>query len=445
MSKYIYDNYSDYFQGLYYPDGISYADETIGEDEAAVRNVTFVVTDDCQLRCTYCYEINKCHHFMSKETAKRGVDRLFELYYSDDTSFINHKTKALIIEFIGGEPFLNVDLMDYISEYFLLRAIKEHHIWAKTVRFSISSNGQAYFDTKVQDYLKKYKGYVSLGISIDGPKDIHDSCRIYENGSGSFDKAIAAFRHSTKVLGYPPQTKITLSRNNLKDVIRIVSFFVAEGCDNINMNCIYEEDWQLEDAQKFYQLLKQLADYCLLHPEIRVSIFEEDFFHPLLKTDIQCWCGGGGKMLSFDWDGTAYPCTRFCPTSLGNSIPSLPMGNVSNVFSSVESKEVLSKLKTLNRRSKSTDECFNCQIAAGCSDCEAWNYQQAGGKLGIRSTNICWMHKARSLANVYYWNKYYIGNNIKKKFKMYLNEEDAIQICGSVDEYKELVNISKEE
>ena len=37
-----------------------------------------------------------------------------------------------------------------------------------------------------------------------------------------------------------------------------------------------------------------------------------------------------------------------------------------------------------------------------------------------RATFICWMHKARSLANVYYWNKLYNKNNNNKVFEMYL-------------------------
>lgn len=141
--------YNDYFHAIYCPDNQYDDGVTVGENEAPIRNVTFVVTDKCQLRCTYCYEIDKGCHMMSQETAKAAIDRLYEMYYDDNYHFINKKTRALVIEFIGGEPFLNIDLMDFISSYFLERAIKEHHIWARTVRFAISSNGQAYFDPKV--------------------------------------------------------------------------------------------------------------------------------------------------------------------------------------------------------------------------------------------------------------------------------------------------------
>ena len=436
--------YNDYFHAIYCPDN-QYDDGVIVEEnEAPIRNVTFVVTDKCQLRCTYCYEIDKGCHMMSEETAKAAIDRLYEMYYDDNYHFINKKTKALVIEFIGGEPFLNIELMDFISSYFLERAIKEHHIWARTVRFAISSNGQAYFDPKVQAYMEKFKDFISLGISIDGPKYIHDACRIYPDGKGSFDTAYKAFLHCKEHFNYLPTTKITLSRENLDSLMDCVKFFVDLGVHVINMNCVYEAEWTYEDGRKLYKLLKELADYLLEQDDVSCSMFNDNFFKPLSPDDVQCWCGGGGKMLSFDWDGIAYPCTRFCPTSLGKDIPPVQIGDIHTVFRGDTGKQVHSELESITRRTKSTDECFNCPIAAGCSDCEAWNYQAAGGKFNVRCTNICPTHKARALANVYLQNKWYKQQGSAKHFKMYLPKEEALKIIDE-DEYEKLLNLSKEE
>lgn len=89
---------------------------------------------------------------------------------------------------------------------------------------------------------------------------------------------------------------------------------------------------------------------------------------------------------------------------------------------------------------KATVECFNCPIAAGCAWCSAWNYQKYGTP-NKRDTGICLMHKARSLANVYYWNKWYKQNGDDKKFKMYLPKQDALQII-SEDDYNMLLDLS---
>ncbi|MFR7743876.1 MAG: hypothetical protein ACLU3I_11740 [Acutalibacteraceae bacterium] len=64
----------------------------------------------------------------------------------------------------------------------------------------------------------------------------------------------------------------------------------------------------------------------------------------------------------------------------------------------------VAEMAAVTRRSQSTDECFACQIASGCSWCSAYNYQCTGTP-DKRVTYICPMHKARVLANAYYWNK----------------------------------------
>ena len=72
-------------------------------------------------------------------------------------------------------------------------------------------------------------------------------------------------------------------------------------------------------------------------------------------------------------------------------------------------KNNINLISNITRKSQSTEECFNCPIAAGCSWCSAYNYEQFGTP-NKRATNICCMHKAASLANVYYWNKIYSKN-----------------------------------
>ena len=110
-------------------------------------------------------------------------------------------------------------------------------------------------------------------------------------------------------------------------------------------------------------------------------------------------------------------------SSLGDAQPELIAGNVDTGLD----EELFDELKAITRRSQSTDECFYCPVARGCAWCSAYNYQ-VFGTVNKRATFICWMHKARSLANVYFWNKKYLKNDIRKSFAMYLPEEDALRI-----------------
>ena len=98
-------------------------------------------------------------------------------------------------------------------------------------------------------------------------------------------------------------------------------------------------------------------------------------------------------------------------------------------------------LKNIDRRTQSTDECFYCPIGEGCSWCSAYNFQEFGTP-NKRATYICEMHKARSLANVYLWNKYYQKHNVNKKFTMHCPKEWALNII-SEDEYNMLLELSE--
>ena len=430
-----YMNYNDFI-------GKFYGNKNLGIE--ACRNVTFQVTDDCPMACTYCYQINKGHKIMTKETAKKCVDILFDMYENNNHEFINKNTKAIILDFIGGEPLMAVDIIDYICSYFMDKCIELDHPWAYTWKASMTTNGALYFNENVQKFLNKHKGRISFSITLDGPKEIHDACRIYHDGRGNFDDAYAALQHFNKNYYQDIGTKVTIAPENLKDLNKIINFFVEEGIKVIHANTVYEAEWTKEHGQIFYQELKKMADYLLdLNDETVVSLFDENFFCPKDEEDIQNWCGGTGCMLAFDPDGIAYPCVRYMPSSLGNDVPALIIGSAdTGLFSTKEEQSIQDYLNSINRRTQSTDECFNCSIASGCAWCSAWNYQYMGS-VNKRCVNICPMHKARSLANVYYWNNYYKINNIKKFFKMYLSKEEALQFI-SEEEYNFLNKLSKE-
>lgn len=390
-----------------------------------------------------CYQGHKGHRIMSKEVARKGVDLLFDMYEKNDSPFINKKTKAIILDFIGGEPLMAVDVIDYICTYFVQKCLELDHPWLYTWRASMTSNGALYFEPAVQNFLKKFRGNVSFSITLDGPKEIHDACRVYHDGRGNFDDAYAAMKHFNSHYYEELGTKVTIAPENLHNLNKIVDFFLAEGMNLIHANCVYEAKWTYEQASVFYDELKKMADKLLeRNDETTVSLFDEAFFRPLPPEENSNWCGGDMKMLAFDPAGIAYPCLRYMSSSLGTDRAPIIVGSVDGLFVTEEQKNIKEYMDKITRRSQSTDECFNCPIAGGCAWCSAWNYQETGS-VNKRSTNICAMHKARSLANVYYWNKWYKQNGIDKVFKMYLPKEEALKIINE-QEYDMLAELSKE-
>lgn len=412
------------------------------DSQAACRNVTFQVTDDCCLKCTYCYQTHKGHKMMTKETAKKIVDLLFHLYDENkEGAVINKHTYGIILDFIGGEPFMNVPVIEYTMEYFLNECFKRDHIWLTNCRASISTNGLLYFEPDTQAFLKKYKNFISLNVTIDGPKDIHDLCRVDFNGNGSFDRAMAAWEdwfHGYKTNDI--DTKVTIAPENLSKLEDTFDFFMKRGAKSIHANPVFEHKWTIEEAQDYYLILLKLATRLLQTEGAESSLFAEFKGKPILSTETQNYCGGTGAMLAFDPDGNAYPCLRYMHSSLGDRRDPIIIGDTDGIYNTPERIALFEDMKKVTRQSQSTDECLDCPVASGCAWCSAYNYEETGS-YNKRSTNICWMHRAEALANVHYWNTYYISHGMPNRFPLYLPRNIARQIIPD-EEYDRLYILS---
>ena len=118
------------------------------------------------------------------------------------------------------------------------------------------------------------------------------------------------------------------------------------------------------------------------------------------------------------------------PNSLGPDVKPLTIGHVDHgIEGTCEERDCVKCLKRIDRRTQSTDKCFSCQIAEGCSWCSAYNYRMFG-TADKRATYICVMHKARALANAYYWNRFYRAQGLDKRFKIHIPEDWALEIIS---------------
>ena len=138
------------------------------------KNITFIVTKDCQLACKYCYLVGKNDkERMTWDVAKRAID--YVLSHEND-----FKEKSVIWDFIGGEPFLEIDLIDKICDYIKLEMYRLGHHWFDSYRFSFSTNGINYDSPKVQNFIRKNHQHLSVGITIDGTQRKHYLNRIWK-------------------------------------------------------------------------------------------------------------------------------------------------------------------------------------------------------------------------------------------------------------------------
>lgn len=407
----------------------------------SVMSITFQVTDGCNLQCSYCYQIHKGHNVMPISVAKQAIDDLLD----GKMNYCNpDKNPAICLEFIGGEPFLAIDTIEEIYEYFLKRTIEMRHHWAINHYMSITSNGVLYFDERVQNFLNKYKYKIGLSITLDGNKELHDSCRRFPDGSPSYEYAVAAIKDWTSK-GLYMGSKITIAPGNVEFLSSAVKHMVELNYADIHANCVFEKGWEPEHEIILYNQLKDLADYFIenkLYTDVYFRMFDHAGFQPLTENDNNNWCGGDGRMLAISPDGYYYPCLRFMETSLGDCQEPFIIGEVGrDIGEEQEWKDRVNCLYGITRESQSTQECYNCPVARGCSWCTAYNYQE-NGTPDSRCTYICGMHKAASLANVYYWNKLFQSLGVDFYFEMYLPKGECLKIIDE-KEYELLYSLSQ--
>ena len=373
------------------------------------KSITFIVTKDCQLACKYCYLVGKnSKERLSWKTAKKAID--FLLNHEDD-----FKEESVIWDFIGGEPFLEIDLIDQICDYIKAEMFRLNHHWFNSFRFSLSTNGINYDSEKVQRFIQKNRNHLSIGITIDGTREKHDLNRIWktkdgfspkpEDEKGSYDDVV---RNIPLWLKQFPDasTKVTISSADIKYIKDSVLHLYSLGIHEVNINVVFEDVWHEGDDLEFENQLMLLADTIIdndFYKDYACSFFNEHIGKPLLPVyDNGNWCGAG-RMLAVDAAGNFYPCTRFAQYSLRDKKAWI-IGNVNDGID----KNKLRPFLTLDRRTQSTQECFDCEVANGCAWCQGENYDAAETPTAFqRSTAICKMHKARVRANNYYWNKLY--------------------------------------
>ena len=218
--------------------------------DGMAKNITFIVTKDCQLACKYCYLVGKnAKERMPFEIAKQAIDYILD--HEDD-----FREESVIWDFIGGEPFMEIDLIDRVCDYLKSEMYRRNHHWFNSYRFSFSTNGINYHTDKVQAFIKKNASHLSIGITIDGTKQKHDLNRIYKQKStdeeerGSYEDVV---KNIPLWLEQFPggATKVTISSADIPYIKESVLHLYSLGIHEVNINCVFEDVWHEGDDLLF--------------------------------------------------------------------------------------------------------------------------------------------------------------------------------------------------
>lgn len=373
---------------------------TIGKDVGSWRNesaqtLTFIVTEDCNLRCKYCYVTHKSSMArMSFETAKKFIDYIFTIKRPEQ--------HAVILDFIGGEPFLEVELIDKICDYFKYKAFELDDEWYWNYRISVCTNGVNYHTEEVQRFIEKNYNKISVTITIDGTKEKHDLQRVFPNGEGSYD--IVAKNIPLWLKQFPGNTKVTFSSDDLPLLKESIIHLWNMGIEEIAANVVFEDVWKEGDDKVFEEQLKELADYIIehdLYDKYKCTLFSDSIGGGETRESLCQTSCGAGIMLALGVDGKIYPCQRYYPHSL-NKKEGYVIGDIDNGIDN----DKLRVFGTLMKKYQCDEECKNCPVASGCMFCQGFCYDEAETRTNFqRAKYICKMHKARVKANDYYFSK----------------------------------------
>ena len=305
------------------------------------KTITLIVTEKCDLACSYCYEHKKNARNMSFETAKKIIDK--ELSSDEYSSFM--------IEFFGGEPFLNFELIKQIVNYV-------NETYAKNVHFFATTNGTQVHG-EIENWLRKNVNQFTSGLSFDGIRDAQNI-----NRSNSFNKIdLNVFKEL-----YPTQPiKMTVSEKSLPMFFESVKFLTELGF-KIACNLAYMVDWLKDENRTILEeQLDLLIDYYIKNPDYsRCTMLDYDISvlsHPLVNsTVVKKFCGCGTDMSVYGIDGECYPCQLFSPiASQENAIKSENFHITRDI-----PKELYPK------------ECNECYYERICSFCLGSNYLSTG-------------------------------------------------------------------
>jgi uncharacterized protein len=180
-----------------------------------IKIAYFILTEECNFNCSYCYikgETPSEHKnlTMSKETARAGIETFIRLIDKEDT-----EQKMLIL--YGGEPLLNIDAIEEIV--LGVKENKEKGNLPDNTKVLLITNGSL-LSKDVCIFLHDYE--VQIAVSLDGDMEAHDSCRIYADGSGTYNSAMKGIK-TAKEAGCAVSLSVTLSEKSLESFDKTIS------------------------------------------------------------------------------------------------------------------------------------------------------------------------------------------------------------------------------
>ena len=363
-----------------------------------IKALCLHIAHDCNLRCQYCFAgqgpYGGDRSLMSAEVGKQAIDYLLE---------VSGPRKNVEIDFFGGEPLLNWDVVKELVEY---GKVKSEAV-DKKLKFTITSNC-VLLTEEVQQYLNDND--ISCVLSIDGRKEIHDKMRPFAGGQGSYDLIKDKIVNFTKTReGREFFVRGTFTRHNL-DFTKDVEHLVDEGVNILSLEPVVsdeKEEYAIteEHIPQLKEEYEKLTRYYLDRYEKGQGF---DFFHfnvdlsqgPCLPKRLS-GCGAGHEYLAVSPSGDLYPCHQFVERE------EFKVGHVSTGVTNTDLGKEFQNAHVLNK-----EECRVCWARFYCSGgCHNNNLEYRGSLLKPYKVT-CELQKKRTECAIYLQVKKHLNTNV---------------------------------
>ncbi len=329
-----------------------------------VKALCLHIAHDCNLACKYCFAEEGEYHgrraLMSFEVGKKALDFL--------VAHSGNRTN-LEVDFFGGEPLLNWDVVRQLVEYG--RSLEEPY--HKKFRFTLTTNGVLLND-EILDFANREMG--NLVLSIDGRRAVHDKMRPFRGGQGSYDLILPKFlkaAESRHQMNY--YVRGTFTHYNLdfsEDVIHLADL----GFQQISMEPVVapeSEDYaiRMEDVPT---LLAEYDKLALAYIKRKKEGKPFQFFHFMIDLEggpcvakRLSGCGSGTEYLAVTPWGDFYPCHQFAGEE------EFLLGNVDE---GIVREDIVERFRKLNVYSKpACKDCFARFYCSGGCNANAYHFE----------------------------------------------------------------------
>ena len=367
---------------LFSPDTFAPISNKLKEKTSGVvKALCLHVAHTCNLNCAYCFASQGKYSgeraVMSEEVGKRALDFLIE------NSGTRHN---LEVDFFGGEPLMNFDVVKNLVAY----AREREKETGKNFRFTLTTNG-VLIDDDVIDFANREMSNVVL--SLDGRKEIHDEFRVDYAGKGSFDKIVPKFQKLVEARGGKDYYMRGTFTHRNPDFVNDIRTMLDLGFDELSMEpvvCAPDDPAALNDSD-LEMVMQQYEELASLMLERRRQGKPFTFYHymidlsggPCIYKRVS-GCGSGTEYMAVTPWGDLYPCHQF----VGDE-----KFKLGDIYNGVTNAALQNEFKQCNVYAH--PECNDCWAKLYCSGGCAANAYHATGKITGIYENGCKLFRKR--------------------------------------------------